>query len=123
MLIGGYLLLTLGLLIVALATVQIARLRGVLAELERVAEDVAERMRALPPDLIEFLGEGDRLVLTAELLNPVKLAAEKVWIARPMSAVSPNLLREVVYKAAVAQVRKQLALLHIDADVKVHRAK
>lgn len=119
----GYVLLVLGLVTVVLATVQIVRLRAALDELNAAAEEVAEHMRALPPDLVEFLGEGDRMVLTAELLNPVKLAAEKVWIARPLSVVTPNLLRELVYKQAVTQVRKQLAILNIDADVRVHRAK
>lgn len=119
----GYVVLVMGLATVAFATVQIARLRAALDEINRVAKDVAEHMHALPPDLVEYLGEGERLVMTAELLNPVELAAEKVWIARPMSAVTPNLLRELVYKQAVTQVRKQLAILNIEADVQVHRAK
>lgn len=119
----GYLVLVLGLAAVVVATVQITKLRTALAELADAADAVAEQMHALPPDLVGYLGEGDRFVLTAELLNPVELAAEKTWIARPLTAVSPNLLREIVYKAAVTQVRKQLTVLNIEADVQVHRAR
>ncbi|MGH3515906.1 MAG: hypothetical protein ACRDQ7_00500 [Haloechinothrix sp.] len=119
----GYFVLVLGLVTVVLATLQIRKLRTMLDELALAADDVAEHMRALPPDLVSFLGEGDRLILTAELLNPVELAAEKTWIARPLTAVNPNLLREIVYKSAASQVRKQLAVLNIEADVQVHRAR
>ncbi|MGH3950641.1 MAG: hypothetical protein ACRDSE_16250 [Pseudonocardiaceae bacterium] len=119
----GYLVLVLGLVTVIVATVQVRRLRATVAGLAEAADDVAEHMHALPRDLIDYLGEGDRLVLTAELLNPVELAAEKTWIARPLTAVNPNLLREIVYKAAATQVRKQLAVLNIEADVQVHRAR
>lgn len=119
----GYLVLVVGLAAVIVATVQLRRLRIMLTEVAGAAQSVAEHLHALPPDLVEYLGQGDRFVLTAELLNPVELAAEKTWIARPLTAVSPNLLREIVYKAAVTQVRKQLTLLDIEADVRVHRAR
>jgi hypothetical protein len=119
----GYAMLVFGLVAVIVAAVQIHSLRHTITRLHSEAHDLAQRVHALPPDLVDYLGDGERLVLSAELLNPVELAGEKTWIARPLSAVTPNLLRELVYKQAVTQVRKQLALLNIEADVQVHRAK
>ncbi|MBA0124118.1 hypothetical protein H0B56_01010 [Haloechinothrix sp. YIM 98757] len=119
----GYCVLLAGLVAVVLATLTLRSLRARLAELAADADEVADRVHALPPDLVDYLGEGDRLVLTAELLNPVELAAEKTWVAKPMSAITPNLLRELVYKQAVTQVDKQLSQLNIEADVQVHRGR
>ncbi|MDV6014545.1 hypothetical protein [Haloechinothrix sp. LS1_15] len=119
----SYSVLAAGIVAVAVLALVVFRLHNRARELAATADELAERMHALPADLVDYLGDGDRLVLSAELLNPVELAAEKTWIARPMSAITPNLLRELVYKQAVTQVRKQLDELNIDADVQVHRAR
>ena len=75
-----------------------------------------------PPDLVEALGVGGRQVITIELLNPFELAGRSSWFARPLSAVTPDLLRNVVYQRAVTMFRERSSEYGVEADVRLHRA-
>ncbi|MPZ63031.1 MAG: hypothetical protein GEU93_17425 [Propionibacteriales bacterium] len=120
--ITGYVALAAGLGVAVLAGVRMLRLHHTARELEARARDTAERVRVLPPDLVEFLGDGDRRVIAVELLNPFELAGKRTWFAGPLAAMTPGLLRRVVYDQAVTQIRDKTSEMGIRADVRVHRA-
>lgn len=119
--IGGVLLLV-GLTLIGFAVSRLLRLRRTARELEERAHAVAERAAALPPDLVEALGAGSRRVIAIELLNPFELAGRSTWFAKPLAAVTPDLLRGVVYQRAVTLFRERSTEFGVRADVRLHRA-
>jgi hypothetical protein len=118
----GTVLLVVGLALVGCTVVELLRLRRTARQLENEVRQAAERAAALPPDLVEALGVGGRQVITIELLNPFELAGRSSWFARPLSAVTPDLLRNVVYQRAVTMFRERSSEYGVEADVRLHRA-
>jgi hypothetical protein len=117
----GVVLLVAGLAAIGYAVGQLLRLRAAVRGLDDAIRDAAERADALPPDLVEALGTGSRRVIAVELLNPFELAGRSTWFARPLSAMTPDLLRGVVNQRAVALFRARSAEFGIEADVRLHR--
>ncbi|WP_242613412.1 hypothetical protein [Herbihabitans rhizosphaerae] len=110
----GFVALVFGLAALAVAVFLVRRIR---AEGHRLPHDGGAPVTHLP----ESLRNGDRQFLTVELLDPAKLARRYTVLARPLSALTPTLLRELVYSEAVKQVRRLLDEHDIDADIQVHR--
>jgi hypothetical protein len=119
----GGILLAIGLVVLVVEVVMLIQLAATARRLGTKAREAASLVDALPADLVRTLGEGERQVIVVELLNPLELAGRETWIARPMSAVTPNLLRDLVFKKAVSKVQMQLAALGVEADVRTYRAR
>jgi hypothetical protein len=117
----GLVLVIAGLAVLAAAIVALRRLRGELADAEAQAAELAERMNALPPELAKGLGVGARHVITVELLNLFELAHKESVLTRPLTALTPRLLRDVVHRKLVGRVRESLASSGVEADVRLHR--
>lgn len=117
----GLVLVIAGLAVLAAAIVALRRLRGEVAATEAEAARLAERMNALPPELANGLGMGARHVITVELLNLFELAHKESVLARPLTALTPRLLRDVVHRKLVGRVRESLSASGVEADVRVHR--
>lgn len=118
----GIVLLVVGLIGIGYAVVQLIRLRTAVRELEAEAHRLAERVEALPPDLVGALGSGRRRVIAIELLNPFELAGRSTWFAKPLSTVTPDLLRGVVNQRAVTLFREKSAEFGVAADIRLHDA-
>jgi hypothetical protein len=86
-------LMVLGLIGVGSALVVLVRLRGQLERLGEQVDRVARRVEALPPDLSRVFGNRDRHIISVELLNLFELAHRETWVARPLSVLTPRLLR------------------------------
>jgi len=119
----GLVLVIAGLVVLAAVIVALRRLRGELAETEARAAELAERMNALPPELSKGLGTGARHVITVELLNLFELAHKESVLARPLTALTPRLVRDVVHRKLVVKVRESLSASGVEADVRLHRAR
>ena len=118
----GLVLVIAGLVVLGAVIVALRRLRGELAATEAQAAELAERMNALPPELAKGLGTGARHVITVELLNLFELAHKESVLARPLTALTPRLLRDVVHRKLVGKVRESLSASGVEADVRLHRA-
>jgi hypothetical protein len=118
----GAVLFVVGVALIGLATIELLRLRRTARRLEDEVREAAARAGALPPDLVEALGTGGRRVITIEILNPFELAGRSTWFARPLSAVSPDLLRGLVYQRAATMFRERSSEYGVEADVRLHRA-
>lgn len=116
----GLVLVVAGLVVLGTAVVALVRLRRELAATRAQARDLAERMKALPPELVG-LGAGDRHVITVELLNLFELAHKESALTRPLTALTPRLLRDVVHKKIIGRVRESLEAQGVRADVRVRR--
>ncbi len=116
-------LLVIGLLIVVAAAVVIVRLRAELRVLAERAGKIARRVDALPPDLSKVFGVQDRHIISVELLNLFELAHKETWVARPLSLLTPRLLRDVIHRHVVGRVRENLGAAGVDADVRLHRVR
>jgi hypothetical protein len=68
-------------------------------------------------------GNHDRHIISVELLNLSELAHRETWVARPLSMLTPRLLRDVIHRTVVERVRKNLAASGVEADVRLHRAR
>jgi hypothetical protein len=121
--IAGSVLLAIGLVVLAVEVVALVRLTSTVRRHESTARELASRIEALPPDLVQALGQGERQVIVVELLNPLELASRETWVARPLSAVTPKLLRDIVYNKAVSEVQGQMTAMGIEADVRTHRVR
>jgi hypothetical protein len=115
--------LVVGVLGVGLAWLAVARLRAEVLRLGERAEQVARRVEALPPDLSRVFGNEDRHVISVELLNLFELAHRETWVARPLSVLTPRLLRDVIHRKVVGRVRDGLTAAGVDADVRLHRVR
>ncbi len=109
--------------VLAAAVVSLRRLRAEVARTEARAGELAERMRALPPELTGGFGTGDRHVIVVELLNLFELAHRESALSRPFTALTPRLVRDVVHRRLVGRVRESLAEAGVTADVRVHRGR
>jgi hypothetical protein len=118
----GAILLVIGLALIGFATVELLRLRRTARRLEDEVRAAAARAGAMPPDLVGALGTGGRRVIAIEILNPFELADRSTSLARPLSAVTPDLLRGLVYQRAVTIFRERSSEYGVEADVWVHRA-
>jgi hypothetical protein len=116
----GLVLVFAGLVVLAAVIVALRRLRRELAVTEAEAQALAERMNALPPELAG-LGAGARYVITVELLNLFELAHKESAFARPLTALTPRLLRDVVHKKLIGRVRESLSTAGVEADVRLRR--
>lgn len=116
-------LLIIGLVGVALAGVAILRLRAEMRALAERAEEIARRVDALPPDLSKVFGMEDRHIISVEILNLFELAHKETWVARPLSVLTPRLLRDVIHRHVVGRVRENLTAAGVDADVRLHRVR
>jgi hypothetical protein len=113
-------LVLVGLAVLVVAVVGLRRLRGELAVTEAKAAGLAEQVRALPPELAG-LGTGARHVITVELLNLFELAHKESPLTRPLTVLTPRLLRDVVHRKLVGRVRESLSAAGVEADVRLHR--
>src|SRR4051812_13847832 len=101
-------LLVIGVLGIGLAVGTLTRLRGDVHRLAERADRVARRVEALPPDLSRVFGIEDRHVISVEILNLFELAHRETWVARPLSMLTPRLLRDVIHRTVVGRVRENL---------------
>jgi hypothetical protein len=115
-------LVVVGLVVLVLAVLQLRRLRADLADVERRAGEVADELDALPPELSRTFGIGARHLITVEILNLFELAHKESAFVRPLTALTPRLLRDVVHKRIVGRVRQNLGEQGVRADVRLHRA-
>lgn len=44
-------------------------------------------------------------------------------MARPLSVLTPRLLRDIIHRALVGRVRENLAASGVEADVRLHRVR
>jgi hypothetical protein len=116
-------LVAVGVLGLVLAAVALARLRAEVGRLEDQAASVARRVEALPPDVSHAFGNRDRHVIAVELLNVFELAQRETWVARPLSVLTPRLLRDLIHRHVVGRVRENLAAAGVKADVRLHRVR
>lgn len=116
-------LLLVGVLGLGVAGFVLVRLRIQVRALGERAERVARRVEALPPDLSRVFGNEDRHVISVELLNLFELAHRETWVARPLSMLTPRLLRDVIHRRVVGRVRENLTAAGVEADVRLHRVR
>jgi hypothetical protein len=116
-------LVLVGLGVLGGAVVGLVRLRREVVATEDHARRVAERMNALPPELTGGFGTGDRHVVVVELLNLFELAHRESALTRPLTVLTPRLLRDVVHRRLVGKVRESLSASGVRADVRVHRVR
>ncbi len=116
-------LLVVGVLGLAVAGLMLLRLRREVCGFAERAEVIARRVDALPPDLSKVFGHEDRHIISVELLNLFELAHKETWVARPLSVLTPRLLRDVIHRHVVGRVRENLTAAGVDADVRLHRVR
>jgi hypothetical protein len=119
----GVVLVLVGFVVLGGAVVAVTRLRREVAAVEARARRVAERMHAQPPELTGGFGTGDRHVIVVELLNLFELAHRENALTRPLTALTPRLVRDLVHRGLVGKVRESLSAAGVEADVRVHRAR
>jgi hypothetical protein len=118
----GLVLVIIGLGVLGLAVLEVLRLRAEVGSLTVRARQVADRIDALPPELSGTFGVGARHLITVELLNLFELAHKHSALTRPLTALTPRLLRDVVHRKLVGKVREALDDAGVRADVRLHRA-
>lgn len=118
----GLVLVIIGLGVLAFAVREVLRLRAEVSSLALQAEEVSDRIDALPPELSGTFGTGARHLITVELLNLFELAHRESALTRPLTALTPRLLRDVVHRKLVGRVRRTLDDAGVRADVRLHRA-
>lgn len=111
------------LVVLVRAVVEVRRLRADVAALEERAGVVADELDALPPELSRTFGTGTRHLISVEILNLFELAHRESVLTRPLTALTPRLLRDVVHRQIVGRVRQNLAEQGVQADVRLHRAR
>ena len=116
-------LLIIGVLGLVAAALAMVRLRAEVRGLAERAEVIARRVDALPPDLSRVFGNEDRHIISVELLNLFELAHKETWVARPLSVLTPRLLRDLIHRHVVGRVRENLTAAGVDADVRLHRVR
>ena len=116
-------LLVVGLLGLGVAGYVVVGLRAELRGLADEADRMARRVQALPPDLSRVFGTEDRHIISVELLNLFELAHKETWVARPLSVLTPRLLRDIVHRTVVGRVRENLSTAGVEADVRLHRVR
>jgi len=116
-------LLIVGVLGLVAAALAMVRLRAEVRGLAERAEVIARRVDALPPDLSRVFGNEDRHIISVELLNLFELAHKETWVARPLSVLTPRLLRDLIHRHVVGRVRENLTAAGVDADVRLHRVR
>jgi hypothetical protein len=112
-----------GLVVLVLAIREVRRLRTEVSAVAERAEEVADELDALPPELSRTLGTGARHLLSVEILNLFELAHKESALTRPFTALTPRLLRDVVHRRIVGRVRQSLTDQGVQADVRLHRAR
>lgn len=112
-----------GFVVLALAVRELRRLRADVAALGERAGEVADEIDALPPELSRTFGTGARHLVCVEILNLFELAHKESPLTRPLTALTPRLLRDVVHKRLVGRVRQSLNEQGVRADVRLHRAR
>lgn len=85
-------------------------------------EALQQASRAIPADMHALLGDPGKRIITVELLNPMQLATDKTWLAKPIAGMSPGLINKIVYQQAREIVEQQLPKFGAIAEVKVHGA-
>lgn len=75
---------------------------------------------ALPADLDKLLGKQNKRLITVEILNPIELAVDKTFLAKPLIGLSPGTLNKIVYAEARDIIAKQLPDFGVKAEVKIH---
>jgi hypothetical protein len=116
-------LLVVGVLGVGFGVLTIVRLRAELGALAERADRIARRVEALPPDLSRVFGNRDRHVISVEILNLFELAHKETWVAKPLSVLTPRVLRDVIHRTVVGRVRENLSAAGVEAEVKLHRVR
>lgn len=104
----------------------VGQTRGLRAEVRRVAaraEEVAAEVDALPPELSGTFGVGARHLVSVEILNLFELAHQESALTRPLTVLTPRLLRDVVHRRLIGKVRQGLDEQGVRADVRLHRAR
>ncbi len=123
MAIVGLVLVVAGLVVLVLAVVQVRRLRADVEAVEDRAAAVAAEIGALPLGLSRTFGTGARHLISVEILNLFELAHRESVLTRPLTALTPRVLRDVVHRRIVGRVRESLDAQGVRADVRLHRAR
>lgn len=119
----GLVLVVVGLGALAIAVREVGTLRRELRVLEERAGAVADQVDALPPELSGTFGTGARHLISVELLNLFELAHKESALTRPLTVLTPRLLRDVVHRRLIGRVRQGLSDQGVQADVRLHRAR
>lgn len=112
-----------GLVVLALAVLELRRLRRDVRECGARADELATEVGALPPELAGTFGVGARHLVSVEILNLFELAHKESALTRPLTVLTPRLLRDVVHRMIIGRVRRALADAGVVADVRLHRAR
>lgn len=120
---AGLVLVVAGLVVLGVAVVQVRRLRADVAAVEERAAEVADEVAALPPGLSGTFGTGARHLISVEILNLFELAHKENALTRPLTALTPRLVRDVVHRRIIGRVRQSLTEQGVEADVRLHRAR
>ncbi|GAB3445086.1 hypothetical protein [Actinophytocola sediminis] len=118
----GLVLVIIGLCVLAAAVREVLRLRAEVDALATRSAEVAGRLDALPPELSGAFGTGTHHLITVELLNLFELAHQQSALTRPLTALTPRLVRDVVHRKLIGRVRQTLTDAGVQADVRLHRA-
>lgn len=102
--------------VVVVLAVLVAGLGALAVHQHGLLRDVRVPLR-LPPD--PAVGQLDVIVIVIH--NPHEVAASRNPLARGLTALSPGLVRSLVHRETIREVRAQLEAEGIDADVRVGR--
>ncbi|MPZ84394.1 MAG: hypothetical protein GEV28_29980 [Actinophytocola sp.] len=119
----GLVLVAVGFGVLGLAVREVRRLRVDVRRVEARAEVVADEVDALPPELSRTFGVGARHLVSVEILNLFELAHKESALTRPLTVLTPRLLRDVVHRRLIGKVRQGLDDQGVRADVRLHRAR
>jgi hypothetical protein len=119
----GLVLVAVGLVGLGLAVREVRRLRVEVATVTERVTEVADEIGALPPTMVRSFGDGDRHLIVVEILNLFELAHRESVLTRPLTALTPRLLRDVVHRRIVRTVRESMDGQGVRADVRLHRAR
>ncbi|TXI82945.1 MAG: hypothetical protein E6Q40_11765 [Cupriavidus sp.] len=95
----------------------VLKLRARLAVLEAQTQDLSTRLGSAPA--VKGDSSGKPMLLTIEILNPVELARKESWFAGAFGALTPALLRRIVYAKTLVIMQEQLLQFDVKADVQL----
>ena len=117
--------LVLAALLAAACGVLVQQLLVVRRRARRLEAQVAALTPAAPlaPDLEANFGIGKRRLLVIEILNPIELARSRSRASTLLAAMAPDRLRKVVIEQTAKEMREQMQLEGVEAEIRVHAAR
>ncbi|HEY0454521.1 hypothetical protein [Actinophytocola sp.] len=119
----GLVLVLVGVGVLGLAVRELRVLRSDVGLLGERVDELVDEIDALPPELSRTFGVGARHVVAVEILNLFELAHKESALTRPLTVLTPRLLRDVVHRRLIGKVRQSLTDQGVRADVRLHRAR